>query len=132
VSAVGERVKLRRLEMALSLAELARRADISKGYLHSIESGETQSPSAEVLFKIAHELETTIADLLGETETQPMMDAEIPENLLQLAREDKLTQADIQMLANIRYRGRQPQTMADWRFILESIKRTVRFSDGQD
>jgi transcriptional regulator with XRE-family HTH domain len=121
------------MEMGLSLAELARRADISKGYLHSIESGETQSPSAEVLFKIAHELGTTIADLLGETEEiQQVADADIPENLQRLAEEDNLTQADIQMLANIRYRGKQPQSVADWRFIFESIKRTVRFSDGQD
>ncbi len=128
----GKRIKVRRIEMGLSLAELARRADISKGYLHSIESGETQSPSAEVLFKVAHELETTIADLLGETEIRSVIDGDIPENLLQLAQEDDLTQADVQMLANIRYRGKQPQSVADWRFIFESIKRTVRFSDGQD
>jgi len=132
VTTIDERIKARRMEMGLSLAELARRADISKGYLHSIESGETQSPSAEVLFKIAHELGTTIADLMGETELQRDVVAEIPENLLQLAQEDDLTQADVQMLANIRYRGKQPQSVADWRFIFESIKRTVRFSDGQD
>jgi len=77
-------------------------------------------------------LETTIADLLGETEIRSVIDGDIPENLLQLAQEDDLTQADVQMLANIRYRGKQPQSVADWRFIFESIKRTVRFSDGQD
>jgi transcriptional regulator with XRE-family HTH domain len=132
MSTVAERIKSRRLEMGLSIAELARRADISKGYLHSIEAGETQSPSAEVLFKIAHELGTTIADLLGEAEALPATDMDIPETLLQLAREDNLTQADIQMLASIRYRGKQPQSIADWRFVFESIKRTVRFSDGQD
>lgn len=71
MSPICERIKARRLEMGLSLAELARRADISKGYLHSIESGETQSPSAEVLFKISHELGTTIADILGETKSSP-------------------------------------------------------------
>jgi len=132
MSPICERIKARRLEMGLSLAELARRADISKGYLHSIESGETQSPSAEVLFKISHELGTTIADILGETESSPVSEIEVPENLLQLAQEDNLTQADVQMLANIRYRGKQPQSVADWRFIFESIRRTVRYSDGQE
>lgn len=132
MTAIGERIKSRRLEMNISLAELARRAEVSKGYLHSIESGETQSPSAEVLFKIAHELGTTIADLLGEPETPILPDIEIPETLRKLAQEDHLTQADIQMLASIRYRGKQPQSVGDWRFIFESIKRTVRFSDGQD
>ena len=132
MTTIGERIKARRLEMNVSLAELARRADVSKGYLHSIESGETQSPSAEVLFKIAHELGTTIADLLGETETPVPSAVEIPENLRQLAQEDNLTKADVRMLANIRYRGKQPQSVADWRFIFESIKRTVRYSDGQE
>jgi len=132
MSPICERIKARRLEMGLSLAELARRADISKGYLHSIESGETQSPSAEVLFKISHELGTTIADILGETESCTVSEIEVPENLLQLAQEDNLTQADVQMLANIRYRGKQPQSVADWRFIFESIRRTVRYSDGQE
>ena len=32
---------------------------------------------------------------------------------------------DIQMLANIRYRGRQPQTKEDWNFIYEAIVKSV-------
>lgn len=132
MSMIGERIKSRRSEMNISIAELARRADISKGYLHSIESGDTQSPSAEVLFKIAHELGTTMADLLGETETPVLSEVEIPETLQKLAQEDNLTQADVLMLASIRYRGKQPQSVGDWRYIFESIKRTVRLSDGQE
>ena len=33
---------------------------------------------------------------------------------------------DIQMLAAIRYRGEQPRTIADWRYLYESIQRTIR------
>lgn len=124
---IGDRIKLRRTEQELSLAELARRVDISKGYLHNIESGETVNPSAEVLFRIANELHTTIADLLGEEEQQPLQtDVVIPSVLEQFAKKAGLTEADKQMLARIEYRGKKPETLEDWQFIFESIKRTVR------
>jgi transcriptional regulator with XRE-family HTH domain len=125
MSVLGDRVKKRRTEMGIALAELARRVDISKGYLYAIESGEAQSPSAEILFKIANELDTTIADLLGEEPEQPRS-ADIPRSLLEFAEEADLTDADIQMLARIEYRGKRPQTIDDWRFIYESIKRSLR------
>jgi transcriptional regulator with XRE-family HTH domain len=125
MSTLGERIRQRRTEKNLSLAELARRADLSKGYLHAIESGDTQKPSAEILFRIANELSTTIGDLLGEESVEPEM-VEIPDTLYKLALEDNLTEADIKMLAGIQYRGKRPETVADWRYIFESIKRTLR------
>ena len=125
MSVVGDRIRQRRLEKNLSLAELARRADLSKGYLHSIEGGDTQNPSAEILFRIANELGTTIGDLLGEDTIEDLVQ-DIPASLLQFAEEDNLTEADIKMLGKIQYRGKRPETVADWRFIFESIKRTLR------
>jgi XRE family transcriptional regulator of biofilm formation len=125
MTTVGERLRQRRTEKNLSLAELARRAELSKGYLHAIESGDTQNPSAEILFRIANELGTTIADLLGEEEVErPMLD--IPDSLREFALQEQLTQADIEMLAGIQYRGKRPETVGDWSFIFESIKRTLR------
>jgi transcriptional regulator with XRE-family HTH domain len=125
MTTLGERLRQRRTEKNLSLAELARRADLSKGYLHAIENGDTHNPSAEVLFRIANELGTTIADLLGEV-ILPTTSVEIPKSLKDFAREDNLTEADVEMLAGIQYRGKRPETVADWRFIFESIKRTLR------
>ena len=129
MSVVGDRIKQRRAEVNISLAELARRADLSKGYLHAIESGETQSPSAEILYRIANELGTTIADLLGENpelEDQQEEQVELPESLLDFAAQDKLPDTDVKMLARIQYRGKRPNSVSDWRFIYESIKRTIR------
>jgi transcriptional regulator with XRE-family HTH domain len=128
MSHVGERITQRRQEKNLSLAELARRAEVSKGYLHSIESGETQRPSAETLFKIANALSTTIADLLGEASITHEDDGIliIPDTLREFAEIENLTSADVQMLARIEYRGKRPDTVDDWRFIFESIKRTLR------
>jgi transcriptional regulator with XRE-family HTH domain len=127
MSTIGEQIKLRRTEKELSLTELAKRVDISKGYLHSIESGATRNPSAEVLFRIANELGTTIADLLDEEE--PFEDdsyVDIPDSLAEFAKDEELPEADIIMLARIEYRGKKPQSPSDWRFIYESIKRSVK------
>src|SRR5258706_7688433 len=116
MSVVGDRIKQRRAEVNISLAELARRADLSKGYLHAIESGETQSPSAEILYRIANELGTTIADLLGENpelEDQQEEQVELPEFLLDFAAQDKLPDTDVKMLARIQYRGKSPNSVSD-------------------
>ncbi|MHB8620455.1 MAG: helix-turn-helix domain-containing protein, partial [Chloroflexota bacterium] len=49
---VGEQIKKRRDEAGLSVSELARRGEISKGYLSDIENStdEKQRPSADLLF----------------------------------------------------------------------------------
>ncbi len=122
---VGERIKVRRTEMNIALAELARRAGLSKGYLHAIETGDTQNPSAEILFRIANELKTTIADLLGEEPVEPDI-AEISDSLRKFAKLENLTDDDVAMLARIEYRGKRPNNVDDWRYIFESIKRTLR------
>ena len=130
MSIIGDKINQRRVEKRLSLAELARRANISKSYLHAIESGETQSPSAEILFRLANELDATIADLLGEEDPssagERLQSTEIPPTLLDFAQLEDLPDADIQMLANIEYRGKKPESVGDWRYIYESIKRTLR------
>ena len=128
MTTIGERVREKRTEKALSLAELARQAEISKGYLHSIETGETQSPSAEILFRIATLLGTTIAFLLGEDDGTVPSVQYVPPSLKAFAEQENLTEAEVQMLANIQYRGNKPDSKEDWRYIYESIKRTVRRS----
>lgn len=130
MSAIGKRIQDRRMEKGISSAELARRCSISKGYLHSLENGEAQNPSVEILYKIATELGTTIADLMGEREaiskTLQLKDREIPQSLKDFAMQEQLPETDVMMLAGIQYRGKQPETVNDWRFIYESIKRTLK------
>jgi transcriptional regulator with XRE-family HTH domain len=132
MTTIGERIRARRDEANLSLAELARRVGISKGYLHNLESGDAASPSAEILFRIANELGTTIADLMGEAEQLvSRAKSRIPDSLRNFAIQANLPEKDIQMLANIEYRGKQPENEDDWRYIYESIKRTIRQSNEQ-
>ncbi|MFN8592032.1 MAG: helix-turn-helix transcriptional regulator [Thermomicrobiales bacterium] len=119
----GERIKQRREEKGIPAVELARRAEISKGYLSELERGHAARPSGAVLYKIANVLGTTVADLLGE-EIRPANSA-APAALRALAKEEGLPEEDVRMLANIRFRGEQPRTEDDWRFLYESIRRSI-------
>lgn len=121
---IGSRIKKRREEKNISLSELARQTDVSKGYLSSLESENAPRPSADTLYKIARVLGTTVADLLGEKPDRA--EQKIPESLRKFAEQENLTESDVKMLAAIEYRGERPETEDDWRFIYESIKRTIQ------
>lgn len=121
--ALNDRIKQRREEKGLTAIELAQRAEISKGYLSEIESGRAPRPSADVLYRIATALGTTVADLL-EREVRPAPRT-VPLTLRELAEEAGMPDEDVQMLAQIRFRGDQPATKEDWRYLYESIRRSI-------
>ncbi len=127
---LGQRVRMRREEKGMSLSALARAAKVSKGYLSQIENDSAPRPSGETLFKMASTLGTTVADLLGR-EIEPTERAISP-ILLDFARQAQLPEADVQMLAGIRYRGEQPRSVDDWRYLYESIRRTIRGGEGDE
>lgn len=126
---LGQRVRQRREEKGLSLSALARVSKVSKGYLSQIENDAAPRPSGDTLFKMANSLGTTVADLLGR-EIEPAA-RDISPALMQFAQEASLPEADIHMLAAIRYRGEQPHSVADWRYLYESIRRTIRGGDDE-
>jgi transcriptional regulator with XRE-family HTH domain len=120
---LGERIWQRREEKGITAVELARRAKISKGYVSELESGRAARPSGTILFRIASALGTTVADLLGE-EIRPT-NAATPAELREFAEEEDLPEEDVRMLAQIQFRGEQPRTKDDWRFLYESIRRSI-------
>jgi len=124
---VGGRIKRRREEMGISLSRLAESAGISKSYLHEIENGQSVMPSAEMLFNVAEALETSVAVLLGKRRnpTQPRGDIEIPTALREYAERAQLSEEEVNRLACIKYRNRQPKKWEDWAFIHEAIKRAI-------
>ncbi len=122
---LGARIRRRREEKGIRAAELARQAKISKGYLSQLENAgdENGKPSADILFRIAQALDTTIADLLGKEVRIPQRAA--PKELRDFADEADLPQADVDMLARIQFRGRQPVSKDDWRFLYDAIRRAI-------
>ncbi len=122
---IGERIKQRREERGIKLSELARRAGVSKAYLSALEKGASKRPSADILYKIASALGTSVADLMGRTLQVAEEERQIPPGLYELALSENLSEEEINMLKSIKYRGKSPQTKDDWKFLYESIKRSV-------
>ncbi|MHB8470569.1 MAG: helix-turn-helix domain-containing protein [Gaiellaceae bacterium] len=60
---LGMRLNERRRELGKKLAEIANVADVSVGYLSSIEKGNSV-PSLSVLARLSHALEMTLAEML--------------------------------------------------------------------
>jgi transcriptional regulator with XRE-family HTH domain len=126
--ALAEQLRKRRLEQGLSIAELARRSKVSKGYLSRLENkGYGVRPSADFLYKIAFVLGTTVSALLGKTVDRDEDElTNIPDELRAFALAEHLPDEEMKMLARIEYRGQRPVTLDDWEFLYEAIKRSVR------
>jgi transcriptional regulator with XRE-family HTH domain len=123
---LAEEIRNRRVEQGLSLAELARRADISRAYAHQIENAETgPRPSADVLYRIALALGTSIGELLGRSAPIQEAEVDVPDALRRFAEQEGLSERETLMLARIEFRGKRPHGEDDWRFLWESIKRSV-------
>lgn len=125
--ALADRIKLRRTQKGMSAAELARAAGISKGYLSEIEGADSNKvvrPSADVLYRVATALGTSVADLL-EKDARPAP-REISPSLRLFADKNHLPEEDVQMLADIRFRGDQPVDERDWAFLYDAIQRSIR------
>jgi transcriptional regulator with XRE-family HTH domain len=63
VNVLGRRLRERRRELGLTLAEVSAVADISVGHCSAIEKGNTL-PSLSVLARLAHALQLTLAEVL--------------------------------------------------------------------
>ncbi|MDE2746940.1 MAG: helix-turn-helix transcriptional regulator [Chloroflexota bacterium] len=130
---LGQRVRALRQKQKLSLNDLARLSGVSKGYLSQVERSLTVRPSAFTIFSIAEALGTTVGELFEgrrEGDVEAASDFEVPEALRAFADEADLPPTDINMLAAIRFRGAQPREKEDWRFLYESIRRSIRGPGG--
>ena len=124
---LAQRIQTRMKEKGWSLADLARETNVAKGYLWEILGGKAKRPSANTLYEIARALGTSVADLLAkEVNIDQVGLSDIPKPLRELIEEEELPEEDARMLASINFRGDQPKTKDDWKFLYESIKRSIR------
>jgi transcriptional regulator with XRE-family HTH domain len=117
---LGERIRRLREERGYSLSELARRSHLARSYIYQLESGES-SPTHEKLQDLAAALGVPISSLLG-------LDGEktnVPESLREFAARYNVPETDVQMLARIQYRGKQPDSPAAWRALYAAIQATA-------
>lgn len=132
---LSRKIRHLRKEKAFSLNKLAKKTGVSKTYLWQLENNVSQQPSAEILFKIASALGTTIADLLDKpvrvqsTDVLRLGEDEIPYGLRRLINDRgdilDIREEDVKMLMNIQYRGKQPKSVDEWEYILRTIRLVV-------
>lgn len=129
---LAENLKRLRMQKQLSQPALADKTGLSKGYIYMLESGGMTNPSLDILSKISEALGCTIADLVGEPKTMLKADApwEIPDALQEFAKRkkregDPLKDEELRTLAHMQYRGQRPQTVEDWIYVYEFLKRTL-------
>jgi transcriptional regulator with XRE-family HTH domain len=96
---------------------------VSKSYLSELENGNgsAQRPSADVLYRLGKALGVAMSDLLG----RPVIiepTRKRPASLVKFAKDANLPEADIEMLAGIKFRGDQPRTADRWGFIYQAIR----------
>ena len=70
-SPLGEKIRNRRTHLRMSLDQLAKLTDSSKGYLWELENRDKANPSADKLTRIATALGVTAEFLLVSTEASP-------------------------------------------------------------
>jgi transcriptional regulator with XRE-family HTH domain len=71
MTSLGDKIRMLRKNLGLTLEQLAEKTDSSKGYIWELENRDTKSPSADKLQKIAEALSTTAEFLLDEKQTDP-------------------------------------------------------------
>jgi transcriptional regulator with XRE-family HTH domain len=116
---IGPRIMALREERQLSLSELARESEISKGLLHKIENQEGANPGLDTLRKIARAFQITVGELIGN---------EIVVNVRQLPTErpEWLTK----LTDNLRRAGREPdEDLLEALYVLQNRKGQERSSD---
>jgi len=127
---IPARVTELRQKKGVTVTELARRAGVSQPYLRQIELGIKRNPSAAVLQRLAKALGVTVADIMGTPVGVPERTlADAPASLQEFVRRRGkalgLRQEDVEILAGIHYRGRQPETIDDWEVIFRFLRRIL-------
>ncbi len=127
--ALGERLRTLRRRNGLSIAAAAQQAGIAKSYLSNLERDRATNPSDAVLMRLAAVLGTTLPSLLDPPESPAAHD--VSPSLREFAQEQQLSDEEVQMLAQIRYRGIYPATIEDYKFLFEAIRRSTVYRDVQ-
>lgn len=115
LASFGQGVRHRREKEGWNQERLAEEVGISRNYLSQIERGVATNLSWKVVNRLA-------AALGLETTGEQRNWSNLPPGLAEFARKADLPTGDIEMLARIQYRGKQPSTPAEWEMLYKAIK----------
>jgi transcriptional regulator with XRE-family HTH domain len=124
---LGHAIRFHRQGKGWSLADLAKTSGISKTYISDLENGAAGKPNIQYVFSVARALDITLDQLLSEqrpalapAETGRPLD--LPPGLAELRDEQELSDADLQMLSTVNFRGHRPRDKEGWRYLLETLR----------
>ena len=123
-TALGQWLKSLREGKQLSLRDLGQRSEVDHAYIHRLETGVKEAPSADVLEKLATALSASQRDrdVLHHLARQ----ANVDPNILEFVRKDQSISADeLQMLSTVVNRGAR----ADYATSLARIRRMMMEDD---
>ncbi|MBU0513922.1 MAG: helix-turn-helix transcriptional regulator [Proteobacteria bacterium] len=106
------------MEEGLSQEELARKVDISRNYLSQIERGVATNLSWQVVERLI----TTLGIRSSEILEEQWIPSSLPPGLAEFALMADLPTGDVEMLAQVRYRGKQPTTPEEWRLLYNAVR----------
>jgi len=126
---LGENIRFLRTGRGWALADLARESGISKAYLSDLENGSAGKPNIQYVYSIARALDTTLDQLLHETvasndavTSSEAVLSDLPPGLAEIKAELNLSDADIERLAKIHFRGNRPRDAEGWRYLVKTLK----------
>ena len=123
---LGHKIRFLRQGKEWTLAELAERTGLSKAYLSDLENGSAGKPNVQYMFSVATTLGVTLDELLTSSRAgvsrRRRADQELPPGLTGLQRELDLSDDEVQMLAQVNFRGKRPRDKEAWRFLWNAIK----------
>ena len=129
---LGSRIRFLRQGKGWSLADLSERSGVPKAYISDLENGAAGKPNIQYVFNIAEALEVTLDDLIRdatakEQRTKRRLSGDLPPGLEELQKElefsdEPLSDDDVEMLAQVNFRGNRPRDKEGWRFVHQAIK----------
>jgi transcriptional regulator with XRE-family HTH domain len=129
---LGATIRFLRQGKNWSLADLAEKSGVSKAYISDLENGVAGKPNIQYVFNVSVALDVTLDDLLKdstakERRTKRRLTGDLPPGLAELQTAlklsgDVLSDDDLEMLAQVNFRGNRPKDLAGWRFVLQAIR----------
>lgn len=124
-SALGFLLRFLREKRGLSLRELGRLAEVDHAYIHRLETGDRESPSHEVLGKLAKALKAgnREADMLLYLANHP----DTPVELVDLVVQDPTVTYNVFAgAASMAFRGKRP----NYHDVVQRVRRILAEEDG--
>lgn len=129
---LGSTIRFYRQGKGWSLGHLSERAKVPKAYISDLENGAAGKPNIQYVFNVAEALDVTLDDLVREAtakvqKAKRRATGDLPPGLAELQEDLKfsdepLSEDDVEMLAQVNFRGNRPKDKEGWRFVHQAIK----------